>query len=94
MKKIRLDPESLEVHSFATEQDSQGRGTVLAAATGNTCYITVSRDAQTHCLAYPVSYWGEATCTCPLEPVTSGLRCQPILTADLTCLTCPGQPGC
>jgi hypothetical protein len=97
MKKIRLDPESLEVLTFATDQAPQSRGTVQGAATGYNCYITVSYDRQTHCLAYPESYWGENTCVvyCPPVRVTDPSVClQPVDTADLTCLTCPGQPGC
>jgi len=33
MKKIRLDPETLSVQSFATGQHDAGAGTVLAHAT-------------------------------------------------------------
>lgn len=93
MKKIRLDADKLDVVSFTTEQMTDARGTVEAAGTGNPCYVTVAV-YQTRCLAYPQSYWNENTCYCPMEPVTQSLQCQPIQTADLTCLTCPGQPGC
>ena len=99
MKKIRLDADALEVTSFTTEQVRDARGTVEAANTGNPCYVTVAY-YQTKCLAYPVSYWNEQTCLCPVEPVTQDLRC-PIDTAGSTCLcpvltdfTCPGQAGC
>jgi hypothetical protein len=93
MKKIRLNAEELEVLSFSTAPMPQARGTVAAAASGYTCYVTVAV-YQTRCLAYPQSYWNENTCYCPIEPYTQQLQCQPIQTADLTCLTCPGQPGC
>ena len=99
MKKIRLNADALEVVSFTTEQITHARGTVQGANTGNPCYVTVAYH-QTRCLAYPVSYWNENTCYCPMEPVTQDLRCQPIDTADATCLcpatnfTCPGMPGC
>lgn len=99
MKKIRLNPDALEVVSFTTEQVAEVRGTVEAANTGNPCYVTVAYQ-NTLCLAYPVSYWNERTCLCPVEPVTRNLAC-PIDTADATCLcpvltnfTCPGRPGC
>jgi len=88
MKKIRLNTDELEVHSFSTAQAPQARGTIQGAASGYTCYVTVAY-YQTRCLAYPVSYWGENTCTCPIEPATQNLQCQ-VLT-DFTCL---GQPGC
>lgn len=109
MKKIRLDPESLEVITFATSQLPHGRGTVLGAATGYTCYYTVAHDAQTHCLEYRESYWNENTCivNCPLvwdtdpsvclQPADTmdPSVCPPLVdTAGATCLTCPGQPGC
>jgi hypothetical protein len=61
MKKIRLDPESLEVVSFATAGAPRGRGTVKGAHTGYTCYETVAYQ-NTICLAYPQSYWGEENC--------------------------------
>lgn len=93
MKKIRLNADALEVVSFTTETMTETRGTVAAANTGNPCYVTVAYH-QTQCLAYPQSYWNEDTCYCPIQPATRDLRCQPIDTADLTCLTCPGQPGC
>jgi hypothetical protein len=99
MKKIRLDADALEVVSFTTEKMPEARGTVEGANTGNPCYFTVAV-YQTRCQAYPVSYWKEYTCFCPMEPATQELRCQPILSADITCLcpatdfTCPGQLGC
>lgn len=106
MKKIRLNADELEVLSFTTAPATETRGTVAAANTGNPCYVTVAY-YQTRCLAYPVSYWNEYSCYCPIEPATQDLRCQPIDTAqdtclacqpidtaDVTCLTCPGQPGC
>ncbi len=61
MKKIRLDPESLEVVSFATAKAPEARGTVKGANTGYPCYETVGWQG-TLCLAYPQSYWGEETC--------------------------------
>lgn len=96
MKKIRLDADSLEVLSFTTSEEPGMRGTVQGAATGYTCYYTVSRDRDTRCLAYPVSYWGEESCRCPMVPVTDPSVClQPVNTFDLTCATCPGiHPGC
>ncbi len=87
MKKIRLDADDLEVLSFTTAETTGVRGTVDAAETGNPCYETVGY-YQTMCLAYPVSYWNEDTCHCPLEPVTNDPGCA-IDTADPTCL-----PGC
>jgi hypothetical protein len=101
MKKIRLNTDELEVFSFATAPMPRARGTVQGAS-GNTCYFTVGY-YQTNCLAYPMSYWHENTCDCPLVPVTEDLRCQPetgpvrcapLDTVDVTCMTCPGQPGC
>lgn len=95
MKKIRLNTDDLEVLSFTTDQQPRARGTVQGAASGYTCYVTVAV-YQTRCLAYPQSYWNENTCWCPIEPATQDLRCQPIDTADATCLcpatdfTCPG----
>jgi hypothetical protein len=76
MKKIRLDPESLEVVSFATEKAPAGRGTVKGANTGDPCYVTVGWQ-DTMCLAYPESYWGEENCqaveetmeTCDTAPI-------------------------
>lgn len=99
MKKIRLNTDALEVLSFTTEQMPTPRGTVQAAASGYTCYVTVAY-YQTRCLAYPQSYWNENTCYCPIEPYTRNLNCPitgpdcQIDTAQATCLTCPGQPGC
>jgi hypothetical protein len=103
MKKIRLDADALEVISFTTDRTPATRGTVQGANTGNPCYVTVGYH-QTQCLAYPVSYWQEYSCFCPMEPVTQHLRCQPIDTLQDTCLrcqpldtvdpTCFGQPGC
>lgn len=102
MKKIRLNPDALEVVSFATAPMAGTRGTVEAANTGNPCYFTVAYH-QTNCVGYPASYWHENTCDCPLVPVTEDLRCQPATgpvrcapldTVDVTCMTCPGQPGC
>jgi hypothetical protein len=66
MKKIRLDPESLEVVSFATAKAPEARGTVKGANTGYTCYATVAYQ-DTMCLYYAPSYWEEDTCRC--EPV-------------------------
>jgi hypothetical protein len=61
MKKIRLDPESLEVVSFSTANAPAAQGTVKGAHTGYTCYETVGWQ-DTVCLAYPESYWGEENC--------------------------------
>ena len=63
MKKIRLDPESLEVVSFSTARAPEARGTVKGAHTGYTCYATVAYH-DTLCLEYAPSYWKEDTCTC------------------------------
>jgi hypothetical protein len=95
MKKIRLDADSLEVLTFATEQVPEGRGTVRGAS-GIPCYVTVAYDRHTICLAYPESYWGEDTCVvyCPPVEDTDPSVCPAIDTADLTCMTCPGTPGC
>lgn len=89
MKKIRLNPDELAVLSFTTEQMPEVRGTVEAAGTGNPCYVTVAV-YQTQCVGYPVSYWNEDTCYCPLVPYTELPDCRLILT-EVTCL---GQPGC
>lgn len=91
MNKIRLDPESLEVITFAPSQDPQGRGTVLAAATGYTCYNTIMYDRRTICMGYELSHWGEDTCIiyCPLVEVTDPSVC--LNTAAVTCI---GQTGC
>jgi hypothetical protein len=88
MKKIRLDADALEVLSFTTEQMPEVRGTVEAAGTGNPCYVTVAV-YQTRCMAYPVSYWNENTCYCPMEPATEAIECR-----QITDFTCPGWPGC
>jgi len=98
MKKIRLHVDSLEVVSFATHEAPRERGTVRGAASGYTCYVTVAV-VNTQCQAYPVSYWHENTCTCPMEPYTQPLNCTVIQPAgptvvDPTCFTCPGQLGC
>lgn len=88
MKKIRLNVDSLEVLSFGTSPAPEGRGTVRAHS-GYTCYVTVAV-VNTHCQAYPVSYWHEESCTCPMVPYTDPSYCiQP-----LTAMTCPGMPGC
>jgi hypothetical protein len=84
MNKIRLNIEQLDVLSFATEQVAAPRGTVQAAATGYTCYFTVAV-VETRCLAYPQSYWGEYSCTCPPVRWTETPDCLPIETAN-TCL--------
>jgi hypothetical protein len=91
VKKIRLDADSLEVLTFATEQVQQGRGTVRGAS-GHHCYDTVAYDRQTICLAYPESYWGEDTCIAVED--TDPSVCPAVDTADPSCMTCLGQPGC
>jgi hypothetical protein len=95
MKKIRLHVDSLEVLSFSTAPAPEGRGTVRAHS-GYTCYVTVAV-VNTHCQAYPVSYWHEESCTCPMVPYTDPSYCiQPAgpTIVDPTCFTCPGMPGC
>ena len=77
MKKIRLDPESLEVVSFTTAEAAKGRGTVKGARTGYTCYETVGWQ-DTLCLFYEPSYWEEDTC-----------RCEPVRVTEETCDTAP-----
>lgn len=93
MKNIRLDAEDLNVLSFTTAETRGVPGTVKAAGTGNPCYHTVAV-YQTRCMDYPASYWGEDTCDCPIQPYSQNLYCKPPLSADPTCLTCPGEPGC
>ena len=90
MKKIRLDLEALDVQSFATAAPEGARGTVHGAGT-----------AISACYCYPVSYFHEETCDCPLVPYTrEGPDCLivPDNTWDqascLTCATCAGMPGC
>jgi hypothetical protein len=92
MKKIRLDADDLQVLSFATAQMPGVRGTAKAAETGYPCYDTIGY-YQTVCEAYAPSHWNEDTCYCTPVPVTPDHGCA-IDTADLTCHTCPGQPGC
>lgn len=94
MKKIRLDVNSLEVLTFATDQNPEGRGTVRANS-GYTCYVTVAV-VNTRCVAYPASYWHEESCTCPLVPYTDPSYCIQVgpTVNDPTCFTCPGMPGC
>jgi hypothetical protein len=78
MKKIRLDPESLEVVSFTTAGHPEGRGTVRGADTGNPCYVTIGYQ-DTMCLAYEESYWGEETCRCgPVEATMETCETAPI----------------
>ena len=96
MKKIRLHVDELEVLSFSTQATPKVRGTVQGANTGHPCYVTVAV-VNTHCAAYPASYWGEDTCTCPAIPYTDPRYCIQVgpTVVDPTCFTCPGvQPGC
>lgn len=93
MKKIRLDVDALEVSSFTTAEAAVQRGTVKGNS-GYTCYITVAV-INTHCAAYPVSYWHEQTCTCPPVRYTDNpadCPIQPLPT--IVDPTCPGVTGC
>lgn len=84
-KKIRLDPGALRVQSFSIMNVERARGTVRAAQTG-----------ESVCYCYPISYWLEESCEviCPDVPASEPPACPAQDTADDTCATCAGQPGC
>ena len=90
MKKIRLDPESLEVVSFTTAKAPQARGTVKGARSGYTCYETVGWQ-DTMCLAYPQSYWGEENCWAVEATAESCETLHPCDTAYIHATCSPGQ---
>ena len=92
MRKIRLDPDALEVFSFATDAAARSRGTVQ----GRSGYSF----HHTHC-GCPESYYAEESCTCHEVLPTQSLAREclvinpPAPTQDVTCFTCPGiHPGC
>ena len=99
MSKLHLSIESLEVQSFATQEASVARGTVLAR---EVVYGPAPTQDYQSCRACESGMClGTLEDACFTAICNSGFptRCEPIepLSADpscLTCVTCPGLPGC
>jgi len=84
MKKIRLDPETLAVQSFATMGLPRGRGTVRGA---QDVVPAPTREYPDCRQSYPGCESGD----CEATGICSEIC---VDTAQDTCQTCPGLLGC